>query len=88
MRYATSVFMLNIIKTATKESIFYKLPTLIGDILIQVGVLLFLLHGTDMVRENNLPLYEQSGSWFLLAVSAILPPGSSVSSSMSGDAAP
>ena len=64
--------MLNIIKTATKESIFYKLPTLIGDILIQVGVLLFLLHGTDMVRENNLPLYEQSGSWFLLAVSAIL----------------
>ena len=63
--------MLNIIKTATKESIFYKLPTLVGDILIQVGVLLFLLYGTDMVRETNLPKYEQLGSWFLLVVSAI-----------------
>lgn len=63
--------MLSIIKTATKESLFYKLPTLVGDILIQVGVLLFLLYGTDMVRENNLPLYEQVGSWFLLVVSAI-----------------
>ena len=63
--------MLNIVKTATKESIFYKLPTLVGDILIQVGVLAFLLYGTDMVRENNLPLYEQTGSWFLLVVSAI-----------------
>ena len=63
--------MLNIIKTATKESIFYKLPTLVGDILIQVGVLLFLLYGTDMVRENNLPKYEQLGSWFILVVSAI-----------------
>ena len=54
--------MLNIIKTATKESLFYKLPTLVGDILIQVGVLVFLLYGTDMVRENNLRLYEQQGS--------------------------
>ena len=63
--------MLSIIKTATKETLFYKLPTLIGDILIQVGVLLFLLYGTDMVRENNLPLYEHDGSWFLLVVSAI-----------------
>ena len=63
--------MLNIIKTATKESLFYKLPTLVGDILIQVGVLVFLLHGTDMVRENNLRLYEQQGSWFLLVISAI-----------------
>ena len=63
--------MLNIIKTATKESLFYKLPTLVGDILIQVGVLAFLLYGTDMVRANNFPLYEQTGSWFLLAVSAV-----------------
>ena len=63
--------MLSIIKTATKESLFYKLPTLVGDILIQVGVLVLLLYGTDMVRENNLPLYEQAGSWFLLVVSAI-----------------
>lgn len=63
--------MLSIIKTATKESLFYKLPTLVGDILIQVGVLSFLLYGTEMVRENNLPLYEQTGSWFLLVVSAI-----------------
>ena len=63
--------MLSIIKTATKETLFYKLPTLVGDILIQVGVLLFLLYGTDMVRENNLPKYEQVGSWFLLVVSSI-----------------
>ena len=63
--------MLNIIKTATKESLFYKLPTLVGDILIQVGVLSFLLYGTDMVREKNLRIYEQAGAWFLLVVSAI-----------------
>lgn len=64
--------MLSIFKTTTKETLFYKLPTLIGDILIQVGVLEFLLHGTDMVRENNLPKYEQVGSWFLLVVSCLL----------------
>ena len=63
--------MFSIIKTATKETLFYKLPALIGDILIQVGVLLFLLYGTDMVREKNLLLYERSGSWFLLVVSCI-----------------
>ena len=38
--------MLSIIKTATKESLFYKLPTLVGDILIQVGVLAFLIYRT------------------------------------------
>ena len=64
--------MLNIIKTATKESIFYKLPTLLGDIAIQCGVLAFLVYGTGMVRENNLPLYEKPGSWFLLVTSAVL----------------
>ena len=64
--------MLSIIKTATKESIFYKLPTLIGEILIQAGVLYFLLYGTDMVREKNLLLYERDGSWFLLVVSCLL----------------
>ena len=63
--------MFRIIKTATKETLFYKLPALIGDILIQVGTLLFLLYGTDMVREKNLALYERSGSWFLLVVSCI-----------------
>ena len=63
--------MLSIIKTATKESLFYKLPTLVGDILIQAGVLAFLIYGTDMVRVKNLPLYEQVGSWFLLVVSTI-----------------
>ena len=63
--------MLSIIKTATKETLFYKLTTLVCDILIQAGVLLFLLYGTDMVRENNLPKYEQVGSWFLLIVSCI-----------------
>ena len=64
--------MLSIIKTATKETLFYKLPTLVGDILIQVGVLSFLLYGTGMVREKNLPLYEQTGSWFLLVISCLL----------------
>ncbi len=63
--------MFSIIKTATKETLFYKLPALIGDILIQVGTLLFLLYGTGMVREKNLALYERSGSWFLLVVSCI-----------------
>ncbi len=64
--------MLSIIKTATKETLFYKLPTLVGDILLQVGVLSFLLYGTSMVREKNLPLYEQTGSWFLLVISCLL----------------
>ena len=64
--------MLSIIKTATKESLFYKLPTLLGDIAIQCGVLAFLLYGTEMVRENNLPLYERAGSWFILVVSCLL----------------
>ena len=63
--------MFSIIKTATKETLFYKLPALVGDILIQVGTLLFLLYGTGMVREKNLALYERSGSWFLLVVSCI-----------------
>ena len=63
--------MLNIIKTATKESLFYKLPTLVGDVLIQMGVLAFLLYGTDMVRENNFLKYGQTGSWFLLVVSTV-----------------
>ena len=64
--------MLNIFKTATKETLFYKLPTLIGEILIQVGVLLFLLYGTDMVRPKNLLIYEKEGSWFLLVASCLL----------------
>ena len=64
--------MLSIIKTATKETLFYKLPTLVGDILIQLGVLSFLLYGTAMVRDNNFPKYDQLGSWFLLVVSAIV----------------
>ena len=63
--------MLSIIKTATKETLFYKLPTLLGDIAIQCGVLAFLLYGTGMVREMNLPLYEHTGSWFLLVVSCL-----------------
>ena len=64
--------MLNIIKTATKESLFYKFPTLVGNILIQAGVLLFLLYGTGMVRENNLAIYEKAGTWFLLVISCLL----------------
>jgi len=64
--------MLNIIRTATKESLFYKFPTLLGEILIQVGVLLLLLYGTDMVRPSNLLIYEQPGSWLILVVSCIL----------------
>ena len=64
--------MLKIIKTATKETLFYKLPTLLGEIAIQCGVLAFLLYGTDMVREKNFLLYEKSGSWFLLVASCLL----------------
>lgn len=64
--------MPSIIKTATKESLFYKLPTLLGDIAIQCGVLAFLLYGTDMVREKNFALYERGGSWFILVVSCLL----------------
>lgn len=64
--------MLNIFKTATKETLFYKFPALVGEILIQAGVLLFLLYGTEMVRPNNLVIYEKGGAWFLLAVSCLL----------------
>ena len=41
MHKLESRFMFSIIKTATKETLFYKLPALVGDILIQVGTLLF-----------------------------------------------
>ena len=64
--------MLSIIKTATKESLFYKFPTLVGEIAIQCGVLSYLLYGTEMVREKNLAIYEKTGAWFLLVVSCLL----------------
>ena len=64
--------MLNIFRTTTKESLFYKFPTLLGEMVIQAGVLLFLLYGTDMVRPENLVIYEQPGMWLLLVVSCIL----------------
>ena len=64
--------MLSIIKTATKESLFYKFPTLVGEIAIQCGVLSYLLYGTEMVREENLAIYEKTGAWFLLVVSCLL----------------
>ena len=64
--------MLSIFKTTTKETLFYKLPTLIGDILIQVGVMAFMLYGlTGKVRGRNMVLYEQPGSWLLLVLSCI-----------------
>ena len=61
--------MFNAIKTASKESLFYKIPTILGDIAIQVGVLLFLVYGTGMVREYNLGRYQQEGTYFLLILS-------------------
>ena len=64
--------MFNAIKTASKESFFYKIPTLIGDLLIQVGVLLFMMYGTGKVRENNMLIYAQHGTWFLLIISNLL----------------
>ena len=66
------MIMLSIIRTATKESVFYKLPALLGDIAIQCGVLLALMYGTSMVRPKNLVLYERPGSWFMLVVSCLL----------------
>ena len=64
--------MFNAIKTASKESFFYKIPTLIGDLLIQVGVLLFIMYGTGKVREGNMLIYDQRGTWFLLIISNLL----------------
>jgi len=64
--------MLNIIRTATKESLFYKLPTLLGEILIQVGVLHYLLYQTGMVRPENLKIYEQPGTWLILVSSCLM----------------
>ena len=51
--------MLNNLETSTKESLFFKIPTLLADILVQVLTLQWLLYGTTMVREKNLLIYEK-----------------------------
>ena len=64
--------MLDIIKTTTKESLFYKGPTLLADIAIQIGTLEWLLYGTNQVRPENLVLYQMKGTILLLVVSVLM----------------
>lgn len=64
--------MLKTLNTATKESIFYKVPAFIMDAIIQVGTLLWILYGTHMIRAKNLPIYEQDGTWVILIGSLLL----------------
>lgn len=64
--------MLKVFNTATKESIFYKFPTLVADALIQIGTLLWLLYGTEMIRAKNLAIYQREGSWVLLIASLLM----------------
>lgn len=55
----------------TKESWLVKVPTGIGDLIIQFGTLLFLIFGTNMIREGNMPLYLKEGTFLLLLISYI-----------------
>lgn len=64
--------MLNNLEKSTKESIFFKIPTLLADILVQVITLQWLLYGTTMVREKNLAIYEKPGTLVLLVASCLL----------------
>ncbi len=64
--------MLNNLETSTKESLFFKIPTLLADILVQVLTLQWLLYGTTMVREKNLLIYEKPGTTVLLIASCLL----------------
>lgn len=64
--------MLNNLETSVKESLFYKIPTLLADILVQVFTLYWLMYGTTMVRENNLPIYEKPGTPVLIVASCLL----------------
>ena len=55
----------------TKESWLIKLPTALFDLVIQFGTLLFLIFGTTMVRDENMPLYLREGTFLLLAISYV-----------------
>lgn len=64
--------MLNSISSPSKESIFYKIPTIIGDLAVQFLVLWFLVWHTGMVRDANMPIYSKSGTFLILAISYFL----------------
>ena len=66
--------MLNNLGTNAKESIFFKIPSLLVDICIQIATLEWLIHETWLVRvrENNLVIYEQPGTLFLLVFSCLV----------------
>ena len=55
-----------------KESIFYKIPTAIGDLAIHIGTLCFLIFGTGMVRQVNLPRYLNEGTFLLMIFSYLI----------------
>ncbi|MBR6054644.1 MAG: undecaprenyl-phosphate glucose phosphotransferase [Bacteroidales bacterium] len=55
----------------SKESWLVKLPTALFDLVIQFGTLSFLIFGTTMVRDENMPLYLKEGTFLLLAISYI-----------------
>ena len=44
-------------------------PTAVVDLIIQAGVLLFLIYGTNMVREGNVHLYQRWGTFLILVFS-------------------
>lgn len=56
----------------SKESLFYKIPTAIGDLAIHIGTLCFLIFGTGMVREVNLPRYLNEGTFLLMVFSYLV----------------
>ena len=64
--------MLDIIRTTTKETLFYKLPTLAADLCIQICTLQWLMYHSGMVRPENLVIYERGGTLFLLTVSCFI----------------
>lgn len=63
--------MLNNLETATKESLFYRLPSLVLDICLEIVTLEWLLYGTSMVRPENLVIYQKPGTLLMLAVSCL-----------------
>ena len=56
----------------SKEALYFKFPTLLADICIQLAVLWALMYGTDMIRERNMVIYEKTGTILLLVLSTII----------------
>lgn len=56
----------------SKEALYFKFPTLLADICIQLAVLWGIMYGTDMIREGNMLIYEKSGTIVLLVLSTVL----------------